>query len=217
MRFALISEGITDQVIIESIIEAYYKDSTEEMIVNPLQPMRDATDQSRQAADSFGGWEQVFEYISINENCASAFDANDKLIIQIDSDICWHESIDIDPNVDHETLFAALKNLLISRMPADILEWVQNDLIFAIPIHSTECWLIPLYTKDGITLKKTNNCKDVLDKIEQDVVNKVEKTFDCYKKLSARIKKPKDIQLISKHNKSLSLFTQQLPALKNKE
>lgn len=102
-------------------------------------------------------------------------------------------------------------------MPADILEWVQNDLIFAIPIHSTECWLIPLYTKDGITLKKTNNCKDVLDKIEQDVVNKVEKTFDCYKKLSARIKKPKDIQLISKHNKSLSLFTQQLPALKNKE
>ena len=216
MRFALISEGITDQVVIESIIGAYYKNSTEEVIINPLQPMRDATDQSRQALDSFGGWEQVFEYISIDENCASALDANDKLIIQIDSDICWQDSINIDPNMGHETLFAALRSLLISKMPAEILEWIQDDLIFAIPIHSTECWLIPLYTKDQITLKKLNNCENVLDKIEQDIVKKVEKTFDCYKELSARIKKPRDIQLISKHDESLALFTEQLPVLDDK-
>ena len=222
MRFALISEGITDQVVIESIIGAYYKNSTEEVIVNPLQPMRDATDQSRQAIDSFGGWEQVFEYISIDENCASALDANDKLIIQIDSDICRHPSINIDPHMDQKTLFTTLRDLLISKMPAEILEWIQDDLIFAIPIHSTECWLIPRYTKNQITLKKLNNCEDVLNKIDKKVLKKmaevkeVEKTFDCYKKLSARIKKLEDIELISKHNESLTLFTNQLPVINDK-
>ncbi len=213
MNFALISEGITDQVVIQSIIEAYYRDSTKEVIVNPLQPIRDATDQSRQDDDSFGGWQQVFEYISTDDKCASALDVNERLIIQVDSDICWHESINIDPNNSSEILIDKIRDLLISKIPSEVLEWARNFLIFAIPVHSTECWLIPLYTEDQSKLKKTRDCETVLGSLEQTTVKKVEKTFDCYRKLASKIKKPKDIERVSKHNESLSHFIGQLPTL----
>lgn len=217
MNFALISEGITDQVVIESIIGAFYRDSDEEITVNPLQPMRDATDQSRQDDDSFGGWEKVFEYISTDDNCAAALDANERLVIQVDSDICWHESININPNNSCEILIGEIRDLLISKIPSNIINDIRDYLIFAIPIHSTECWLIPIYTQDQIKIKKTNNCEKVLKSIEKDVGQKVEKTYDCYKKLSAKIKKAKDINLISRHNNSLQLFINQLPPLLNKD
>ena len=42
--FALITEGITDQAVIENILFRYYKD---EVDVRPLQPPRDATDDAR--------------------------------------------------------------------------------------------------------------------------------------------------------------------------
>ncbi len=213
MNFALISEGITDQVVIESIINAYYKDSDEEVTVNHLQPMRDATDQSRQSIDAHGGWQNVFEYISTDDNCASALEANDKLIIQVDSDICRHDSIHIDPNKDHEILFDEIKNLLISKIPADDFYWLKDYLIFAIPIHSTECWLIPLYTQKLSILRRVNDCENQLKKVEQNSVARVEKTFDCYKILATKIKRSRDIEIISRHSKSLRLFIQQLPIL----
>lgn len=44
--FALITEGITDQVVIETLLLACLGADT---AVNPMQPLRDATDESRQA------------------------------------------------------------------------------------------------------------------------------------------------------------------------
>ena len=216
MNFALISEGITDQVVIEAIINAYYKDSDEEVTVNHLQPMRDATDQSRQSIDTHGGWKNVFEYISTDDKCASALETNDKLIIQVDSDICWHDSVPIDPKKDHEILFDEIKNLLISKIPADDFKWIKDYLIFAIPIHSTECWLIPIYTQKASILRRVNDCENQLKQVEQNSVARVEKNFDCYEILSAKIRRPKDIEIISKHSKSLYLFTQQLPKTDDK-
>ena len=51
--FALITEGITDQAVLENILTGLYGEDVE---VNPLQPLRDATDTSRVKSDSFAGW-----------------------------------------------------------------------------------------------------------------------------------------------------------------
>jgi hypothetical protein len=56
--FAVVAEGITDQAVIENIIQDYYRANLEDEVdVNNLQPLRDATDQAR--ASGQGGWERV--------------------------------------------------------------------------------------------------------------------------------------------------------------
>lgn len=78
---ALIAEGITDQIVIENIIQELYED---ELDVNYMQPARDATDEARTA--NFGGWELVLEYCSIPDRIQEALALNDYVIIQIDTD-----------------------------------------------------------------------------------------------------------------------------------
>ena len=58
--FALISEGLTDQIILERMIEQICGEKFEDGVdINPLQPLRDATDA---ATAPHAGWELVFEY-----------------------------------------------------------------------------------------------------------------------------------------------------------
>ena len=55
--FALITEGVTDQVVIENILIGMFG---EDVFVHPLQPIYDETDSSR--IEAFGGWQSVFRY-----------------------------------------------------------------------------------------------------------------------------------------------------------
>jgi hypothetical protein len=54
----LISEGITDQMVIEHILDGLLDD--EDLSVEPLQPTRDETDEN--LAITAGNWVKVFEY-----------------------------------------------------------------------------------------------------------------------------------------------------------
>jgi hypothetical protein len=83
--FALITEGITDQVVLESVIRANCRSmTTDEIDVVPLQPTRDATDTAR--AKDFGGWEKIFEFCSSSARILEALDFNDYVVIHIDTD-----------------------------------------------------------------------------------------------------------------------------------
>ncbi|WP_413261147.1 hypothetical protein [Floridanema flaviceps] len=42
ISFGLITEGLTDQIVIEDILSGYF--NTDDIIVNPLQPERDTKD-----------------------------------------------------------------------------------------------------------------------------------------------------------------------------
>lgn len=59
--FAIIAEGITDQVVIENILLGCFADEDEEPTVNYEQPLLDTTGQS--AAPAYGGWTLVFDYL----------------------------------------------------------------------------------------------------------------------------------------------------------
>jgi hypothetical protein len=62
VTFGLITEGITDQIIIENILTGFFN---KELEFNQLQPLRDETDQYR--ATNYGGWCKVVEYCANDE------------------------------------------------------------------------------------------------------------------------------------------------------
>ena len=56
--FGLITEGKTDQIVIDNILAGYF--NSRDIDINELQPLRDETDKNR--SETFGGWYRVFEY-----------------------------------------------------------------------------------------------------------------------------------------------------------
>jgi hypothetical protein len=56
ITFGLITEGLTDQIVIENILHGYFNT---EPVVNPLQPERDKDNDDK---SDYGGWTLVFKY-----------------------------------------------------------------------------------------------------------------------------------------------------------
>lgn len=115
--FALISEGLTDQIVIERIIQQVCGDMFDEGIdVNPLQPLRDATDQK---TAPHGGWELVLEYCE--EKASLALEANDYVVIHLDTDQGDHSGYGLplrENGIDrsHHELVAGAIELVVRRL-----------------------------------------------------------------------------------------------------
>lgn len=77
-RFALITEGITDQAVLEYILDGLTEGNA---ITTALRPQRDATDASRVAEGTFSNWELVFDFLR-SDDIIDAVDTNDFVIIQ---------------------------------------------------------------------------------------------------------------------------------------
>lgn len=212
--FALISEGITDQVVIEAILDSFYKGGDDELSVAYIQPTRDATDLSRQDKEDFGGWEQVLEHCSISEHMYEALALNDYIIIQIDSDICWHPTIQIDPGLPWNELVETIQNLIISRIDPTIVTNHQERLIFAIAVHSTECWLIPLYTKVKGELNRVNDCEGLLGSIMRRNNDVFKKDYRAFNTLVRPLRKKKNLLDALSFSPSLNNFVASLPAIR---
>lgn len=210
--FALISEGITDQVVIEAILDSFYKGGENDLSVSYIQPSRDATDLSRQDREDFGGWEQVLEHCSISEHMYEALALNDYIIIHIDSDICWHPTIQIDPGLPWSELVEAIQNLIISRIDHTITSHHKDRLIFAIAVHSTECWLIPLYTKIRGELNRVNDCEGLLGSIMRRNNDTYKKDYRVFKNLVRPLRKKKNLLDALSFSPSLNNFVASLPA-----
>ena len=213
VSFAIIAEGITDQVVIESIVRGFYRGLgyEEDVFFNMLQPLRDATDLSRQAEGCFGGWEQVLEHCGLTENLMEALDFNEYLIIHLDSDLCQHESIDINMSSPVEALVSSLRNLVIGRLGEDFYRDCGERVIFAVAVHSTECWLLSLHTKSAAEVGRVNSCYDLLSSILRRSKKSLHKNYESYKLLSAGFKRYRNITAARQASPSLALFLDSLP------
>jgi hypothetical protein len=166
--FALVSEGITDQVVIEHLIYGIVEDGhDEEVYFTILQPLRDETDKSRQLRESYGGWENVLEYCTKTELLLEALSTNQYLIIQIDTDCCEHPAFGLSfhKNGTETTpvdLATEVKNVLINKLTADFYNRFQDRIIFAVAVHSTECWLLPFYGTTASAKVKIKSCEHKL-------------------------------------------------------
>lgn len=210
--FALITEGITDQAIIENILDCLTKG---EATTNPLRPLRDETDKSRVAENEYSNWELVLEYLS-SEDILDAIQTNDFLVVQVDTDCCNHPNFGV-PLDDHGTpksieqiiydCITTLKDRLNPNFPVTEL----NRLIFAIPVLSSECWLVALLDQDHTHTRKTiNACGQRLLPLLARKRIRLQKEYAAYSELSKQFRKTKTLAKAVEKTPCLRAFVDQV-------
>ncbi len=201
--FALVTEGITDQKVIENILVGFFDDPN--IDINPLQPLRDETDRNRAANP--GNWHKVLEYCA-SEEFRGAFQFNDYVIVQIDTDVAADYGVsnrDEEGNeFSDEDIYERIKGKLIAQINPEFHANYAGRVLFAISVQSIECWLLPLFFTDN-KKSKTVNCLSTL--------NQGLKTKKSYS-IDPNNKNPHYYEDISteytKHKKLMSLYTSNL-------
>ena len=155
ISFGLIAEGLTDQIVIEDILAGYFNSAYIE--VTPLQPKRDKS--------KTGGWTLVFDYCR-SKKFQEAFQFIDYIIIQIDTDVSEDYGVaKLDENGEFtpQQLIGKVIEKFRNAIGDDFYSKYQQKIIFAISVHSIECWLLPLYYTDKKKKSKVKNCLDTLN------------------------------------------------------
>ncbi len=161
MRFTLITEGVSENRIIKNILFKYFKGT--ELYFRDAQPQI-----INQKQATTGGWNEVLKYCERTDDLTEIFNNTDYLIIQIDSD-----QSQIKPfNISHtsttnnaksfDELYLDITAKLESLIDPSILDKYKNRIIFAICIHTIECWLLPLYYSNNHK-SNTRNCIGTLN------------------------------------------------------
>jgi hypothetical protein len=211
--FALITEGITDQVVIQNILRGFFNDP--DIDPNPLQPKVDWTDKNRQLNQ--GGWYHVIQYCKSQE-FKSALDFNDYVIVHIDTDVSEEKGFDVSKFVNGielapNQLRAKVVEKFISFIGGDFFVKYQNRIIFAICVHEIECWLLPLYS--NYTFKsQTQECLESLNtalaRSNKPQIDKKKKDSRQYELLSKDYARHKMLMKLYKLNPSLEIFINEL-------
>jgi len=210
-KFGLITEGITDQIVIENILCGFYKDYDDlDEEISPIQPPLDETDM-KQGYSEFGtGWSAIFNYLSESRFKDDVLNS-EYVIIQIDTDIA--EDFNCSKNQSIREIIECVKSKLIEQIDSkeEFYQKHEKKIIFAISVHSLECWLLPLYSS-----KKGEIIHKCFDKLTKEVSKKskklkVNKTYNHYDKLSQQFLKHKELIKITSQNISFDIFINRLP------
>jgi hypothetical protein len=210
--FGLITEGPTDQIVIENILSGYFNNP--DIIFRPFLPLRDETDKNR--VENYGGWTRVFEYCG-SSKFQEAFQFIDYIIVQIDTDTSEDIGYDIPKIADG-------KELTVEEIVKKVCEKLRNligngfydeyseKIIFAISVHSLECWLLPLYYTDK-KRAKYKNCLDTLNRALQKegfTIDANNKNPEYYETISRQYLKHKTLMSKYKENLSLKIFVEEI-------
>ena len=214
ITFGLIAEGPTDQIIIEDILYGWFGEDVVDD-VRYLQP----------EIDRDGGWGKVFNYCR-SSDFRQSFQTNDYLIIQVDTDVSEEKGFEVSHRDEKGNIFSPeilienVKVKLINLIGTDFYQENSKRIIFAISVHSMECWLLPLYYQDN-NKEKIERCFTLLGrKINElqhqkkirfyfDLTNKV-KSLDNYRKISCQYSKKKTLLNHSPENHSFKIFIEDL-------
>lgn len=208
VSFGLVSEGPSDQIVIENILFGLFKNP--DLAINRLQPKPQES----------GNWVKVLDYCSSNE-FKSALTFNDYLIVQLDTDVLVSEQlppqykVDLSADLGVVEIVERVSQKLISLIDDTNGFWQNhgNKIIFAISVHAIECWLLPIYYRNQIqTAAKTTGCLKalniVLSKQEGYTIDAKEERY--YSKPSKKLRK--EIHNIYTFNPSLSIFVENIQA-----
>lgn len=209
--FALITEGITDQVAISAVLYGLYDEEPE---IRPVQPLRDATDEARQG--NRAGWEKVLEYCSLDD-FAAVFATNDYVIIQVDTDVCGHPNFPValvDENGERSPsgLVEEVKSFINAKIAPAVLETYGNRIFYAISVHSLECWLLPIHATKAGDRRRTKNCEAHLTRVLNRKDIGFKKDYRTYTTLTKPFERMAGIETTSKQNESFAMFVASLPS-----
>ena len=197
-KFGIAAEGITDQVTIENILSGFFETELDDEI-NYVQPK----------PNSDGGWKAVFNYL-VSQDFRNDVLNHDYLIIQIDTDC----SFDFDVTHDNKTieqLIIAVVDVLILKINesySGFYQDYQNKLIFAISVHSLECWLLAYYGHTTVI----DNCFDTLRTIKLPRNIQLSKKQRVYDQLTNNLSKT-DIENITHKSESFAIFVDYLRSI----
>jgi hypothetical protein len=197
--FGVISEGDTDYVVLENILIGYFeKDVT--AYINQLQPPKGKS----------GGWSRVLKYCG-SLDFKNDFIDNDFMVIQIDTDKSFETPFDVlheekKGDLLIEDLIERVKDrfsvLFKSSFGDTFYQEYAHRILFAITVHSTECWLLTLYFKDEKDKSEIKGCYEKLNK----KVKNLQKTFVFYDKMSTDFSFPKKLNKAYNENLSFKIF-----------
>ncbi len=238
-KFGLVTEGITDQIVIENILCGFYKDYDDlDEEIFPLEPPRDETD-NKQAHSEFGtGWSAIFNYLSETRFRDDVLNSK-YVIIQIDTDIAGE--FDCSITQPFEDIINCVIQKFINKINSSVFtkistfKWRINinpslldyqyllfytryahRIIFAISVHSLECWILPIYKT-----KKVEQIIECEKKLKYAVATstskrikklKTNKKYDDYNKLSQDFLNYKKLMKIVSQNSSFQIFIEALPS-----
>ncbi len=214
ISFGFITEGVTDQIVIEYVLSGYF--DTDDIDINELQPLRDETDKNR--SKNYGGWKLVFDYCE-SDKFKKAFQFNDYIIIQIDTDVCEEVHYDIskrDKNgkeLEPFDLMEKVKEKFKNLMGKEFYDKNEEKIIFAISVHSIECWLLPLYYTDkrkGKIVNCIGTLNIELNKKEGFTIDSENKNPNYYEKIGKKFRKHKELMKLYKENPSLKIFIEEI-------
>jgi hypothetical protein len=210
IKFGLIGEGLTDHIVIEDILSGYLGD--DHVRVYYLQPAMNNNE--------FGNWLNVFNYCKSNR-FKEAFQSNDYIIIQIDTDVSEEQGYDISKTDENGNLFSPeeliikVKEKFISLIGHEFYLKYSEKIIFAISVHSIECWLLPLYYQDQ-RKSAIVNCSSKLalevNKKEKFYLDPKNKDSNIYAKISYKYTKKKTLLKYYLENPSFKIFIEELQA-----
>jgi len=214
LTFATVAEGGTDHSVLQNILIGLFKEhGIDAGDITPVQPLLDET--GRQRPDSQGGWLQVFYWLE-KKQYREAFQFNDYVILQLDTDACEQNPYNIPKMANgvarspEELVALAIDRLKSIIGPLD-LESYSGRFHFAIAVHQIECWLLPLWGRER-ERDEVNNCKqrvdDGLGRANRPGLRKND--VRSYSAASADFRKKKDLLQATNHQTSLRLFCESL-------
>jgi hypothetical protein len=218
MRVQLITEGITDQQVLVPIVESFWPDLEIDFVRTPSST--DKTDKQ----EGWGGWLLVLQKLE-SLDVAELIQYNDLVVVQIDTDVSPEKGFDV-PHWDGEKLSPeVLIERVIQRLKSCLspqpLPKQDRFFIFAIGVHSLECWLVGL--RDGQhKATKINDCLKRLNtallKNKQDAISPNDKNNSksqkVYQQLGNELAKTKVFRAQAPLNAGLQHFLIQLSAFK---
>ena len=209
--FGLITEGLTDQIVIEKILAGFFNSPNIE--VEPLQPKRNKDNQNKSQS---GGWTLVFDYCH-SKKFQESFRFFDYIIIQIDTDVSEDYGVakqDENGEFTPQQLIAKVIEKFRDAIGEDFYNTNQYKILFAISVHSLECWLLPLYYTDKKKKAKSKNClktlNDELSKKHRFTIDKNAKNPEYYREISKQYSKQKVLMKDYAENPSLKIFIEEI-------
>ena len=210
MSFGLVTERLTDQIVIENILAGYF--NSPDLDIRQLQPERDKDNENK---STYGAWTLVFDYCK-SSDFQEALQFIDYIIIQIDTDVSENYNI---PKQDENGEFTPQQSIekVIEKfrdtIGEDFYNKHQQRIVFAISVDSIECWFLPLYYTDS-RKAKIPNC---LDTLNRELAKKHNFTIDAnaknpkyYQEISEPYRNPKVLMNHYAENPSLKKFIEEI-------
>ena len=197
--FAIVGEGITDQIVLQSIILAFYDKRDPEPLVVFEQPPLDTTGAAG-LKPAPGGWTLVVRYLR-DRRYLQALQMNRYLVIQIDSDIAGDLGVTRPATASDEQFIEVIIEKLCSHIAPEDLVKVRDRLLFAIGFDEIECWLLPVVfdRSDKVSLAKVTGCMETLNhklrKLNQRPLSTgASKDPGRYRQISAKYRRQRDLE-----------------------